>query len=615
MLPHNNCRATDSGSCRRRKAKGVGRCAAVLGCLLLLLLGSEQLAAQKAAANVNGNLIPREMGDIPDVTIQYQQFDKKPLKFTARAHYILVPVIDTDKDGKHISGLTKDAFQIFENGKEQSVASVDETQTSAAPVQGVPASANEFSNAITIDGGARRINVIALDLINTPFLDQVSARQAAIRYLANSINQDAIFELVSIDGNGMHVLHDFTSDSKVLIAALKKVTSKFDAMTGTDTNTIHQVTGGSGLEQKTGVIVSYQAHDQSLIDLDSTALEAFAKGAAPVADFAQVGAVGSTLGAFQQIAHQLSGIPGRKSLFWITGSFPFDIDEASGSISVGTPLDTYQRTMQLLNDANVSLYPVDARGVVVVGEMDATMKVSREMMHAIPEYMAGESRSHQKTVDTMRIFADTTGGKAYYNNNDLAGALSDASNDGSSYYVLSYALDTKNNRPGWRKLKVKVKDHDYRIRSREGFFVTQTTMDPASSEGMDIREALTSPLDYTGMPLSVKLEAPVASGAKKKVGFSLLVPANAATVDASDNDRLNLEIWYVVRNVKGEDVSHNSKLYNLNLNAAFVAQLQTSGIGYNDTLELPPGQYGLRVVVRDNITGRVGSVWAPLQVN
>ena len=44
-------------------------------------------------------------------------------------------------------------------------------------------------------------------------------------------------------------------------------------------------------------------------------------------------------------------------------------------------------------------------------------------------------------------------------------------------------------------------------------------MDPLSSEGMDIREALTSPLDYTGMPLTVKVEEPVASGAKKKVGF------------------------------------------------------------------------------------------------
>ena len=96
-------------------------------------------------------------------------------------------------------------------------------------------------------------------------------------------------------------------------------------------------------------------------------------------------------------------------MFWITGSFPFDIDEASGSISVGTPLDAYQRTLQLLNDANVSLYPVDARGVVVVGQMDATMKVSREMSRGLPDYIAGESQGHQKTVDTMRIFADTTG--------------------------------------------------------------------------------------------------------------------------------------------------------------------------------------------------------------
>lgn len=615
MLPQDN-RAAIYPRSPWCKAKRVVRCCtAVLCCLLLAPLGGEKLAAQKPATSVNGNLIPRDMGNIPDATIEYQQVDKKPLKFTARAHYILVPVIVTDKDGKHISGLTKDAFQILENGKEQVVASVDETQTSAVPVQSVPASLNEFSNAITADGGARRINVIALDLINTPFLDQVGARQAAIRYLANSIHQDAIFELVSIDGNGMHVLYDFTSDTKVLITALKRVTGKLDAMAGTDTNTIHQATANPGLERRNGVFVFYKSRDHDLVDLDSTALEAFARGAAPIADFAQVGAVGSTLGAFQQIAHQLSGIPGRKSLFWITGSFPFDIDETSGSISVGTPFDAYQRTMQLLNDANVSLYPVDARGVVVVGEMDATMKVSREMMRAVPEYMAGESRSHQKTVDTMRVFADTTGGKAYYNNNNLAGALSDATGDGASYYILSYALDTKNNHPGWRKLKVKVRDHDYRIRSRGGFFVTPTTMDPSSSEGMDRRGTLTSPLDYTGMPLSVKLDAPVASGVKRKVGFSLLVPANAATVDASDNDRLNLEIWYVVRNVKGEDVSHNSKLYNLNLNAAYVAQLQTSGMGYNDTLELPPGQYGLRVVVRDNITGRVGSVWAPLQVN
>jgi hypothetical protein len=195
MLPQKKRATTHSQSPWRKAKRTVGRWAAVLCCFLLAPLGSEQLAAQKPATTVNGNLIPREMGNIPDATIEYQQLDKKPLKFTARAHYILVPVIVTDKDGKHISGLTKDAFQILENGKEQIVASVDETQTSAAPVPSVPASLNEFSNAITADGGARRISVIALDLINTPFLDQVGARRAAIHYLANSIESGCHFRV------------------------------------------------------------------------------------------------------------------------------------------------------------------------------------------------------------------------------------------------------------------------------------------------------------------------------------------------------------------------------------------------------------------------------------
>ena len=262
MLPQNNRTATDLDRAGE-EAKAAGRCAAVLCCILLAPLGGEKLAAQKPATTVNGNLIPRDMGDIPDATIEYQQFDKKPLKFTARAHYILVPVIVTDKDGKHVSGLTKDAFQILENGKEQTDCQRGRDPDKRRSGTSVPASVDEFSNAITVDGGARRINVIALDLINTPFLDQVGARKAAIRYLANSINQDAIFELVSIDGNGMHVLHDFTSDTKVLIAALKHVASKLDAMTGTDTGTIRQATASPGLETRNGIAVTYQAHGVS----------------------------------------------------------------------------------------------------------------------------------------------------------------------------------------------------------------------------------------------------------------------------------------------------------------------------------------------------------------
>jgi hypothetical protein len=85
--------------------------------------------------------------------------DKKPLKFSSRAYFTLVPVIVTDKNGNHISGLTRDEFQVFEDGKEQIIASVGEIKISIAPVQRLPASQNEFSNAIAPDGGSRRINL------------------------------------------------------------------------------------------------------------------------------------------------------------------------------------------------------------------------------------------------------------------------------------------------------------------------------------------------------------------------------------------------------------------------------------------------------------------------
>lgn len=103
MLPQNNRDTMQPRSPLCGKGTTASR-AALWCCLMLAAMAIQPLAAQKAATNVKGQFIPREMGDIPDNAIQFQQIDKKPLKFTARAHYILIPVIVTDKDGKHVSG-------------------------------------------------------------------------------------------------------------------------------------------------------------------------------------------------------------------------------------------------------------------------------------------------------------------------------------------------------------------------------------------------------------------------------------------------------------------------------------------------------------------------------
>src|SRR5260370_4882029 len=94
-----------------------------------------------------------------------------------------------------------------------------------------------------------------------------------------------------------------------------------------------------------------------------------------------------------------------------------------------------------------------------------------------------------------------TGGRAYYNSNDLVKGFRDAVKDSAEYYMLGYYLDRSNTKPGWRKLSVKVKRDHVDVRARSGFFVTQATVDPESSRDSDLASALQSPIDYTALPL------------------------------------------------------------------------------------------------------------------
>ena len=90
--------------------------------------------------------------------------------------------------------------------------------------------------------------------------------------------------------------------------------------------------------------------------------------------------------------------------------------------------------------------------------------------------------------------------------------------------------------------------------------------------------------------------------------------SKAARVDSDDKNHLYVDIAYVVRTSTGKDAGHKGISYNLNLNPMQLLQIDTNGVSYSDTLELTPGSYNLCVAVRDNLTGRIGSVLVPLEL-
>jgi hypothetical protein len=336
-------------------------------------------------------------------------------------------------------------------------------------------------------------------------------------------------------------------------------------------------------------------------------------GDAATAGFQQDRAVETTMRAFLNIAWSMSGIPGRKALIWATGGFPFYMDSAS-SLPGGSLSLLYERTMKALNEAGISVYPVDVRGLVNYLPVADPKFSGSNSGPAMTQAILGRSWLHASTLGTLKDFAAMTGGSAYYNNDDLASGFKRAAGDSSSYYLLGYYIDTHNNKPGWRQLKVKTNRSDVEVRARNGFFVTNATMNPDAARKFDEESAVNSPFDSTGIPVTLRWIGTTTAGEKKKIQFALNLPATGVVINEADKNHFDLD-FVAQANKDGVPVGSVAQIAKGDLTAEALLTTKAQGVVYRSALDLPPGKYNVRVVVRDNLSGKVGSVSAPLIVN
>jgi VWFA-related protein len=558
---------------------------------------------------------------------QQTPIDRKPLTFSSKAQYVLVPVIVTDKSQAAIKGLKKEDFTILENGKPQPVSSVEEINTAAAAAQlkKAPAATDEFSNSLDSGGQARRITIIALDLINTPVLDQSYARKSIIKMLASAPDDGSLIELVTIDSRGMKIIHSFSDDPKVLLRVMRALDGKFggtEAYKPADMAAFaREALRSTGGRDKDGVpINSYSSGTASPIGTtygkySNAGLESFAGASDGFYNTIQrQAAVGATLAAFQRIAASVESVPGRKSLVWVSDGFPFYIDGTSAEMLGSGSYASYERTMMVLANANVAIYPVDARGLVGLSAPDDQSRYAVGDVGGTESQVSNMTSNHNNTIDTFRNVAKMTGGREFYNRNDIGTLVSDAMHDSSDYYMLSFPLNKANTQAGWRKLEVKVKGSGYKIRARQGYFVTRATLEQFEAKQPDLENALASPLEFTSLPIRAKwLGDPLQGKAGKVVQFELDLPANAIAPEENEN-KVSLDFRVSAVTMQGEPKGDVKQTFEGTLPPAGAEQLKKEGVKYKSSFELLPGEYTVHFVVRDNITGKVGSVIAQLKV-
>lgn len=541
--------------------------------------------------------------------------DEPKVEFRSQTVLIQVPVVVTDKSGSHVHGLSKEDFTLLENGKPVSLTNFEELTANSAPLATPAPSAGHFQNLALPGPQPRNIVVVALDTVNTPFLDQAYGRKELIKFLANNIQPGQALALMLITSQGLKVVQSLTGDPQHLIAALKKASGEISPLETVSTDAQADAATGDM------PVTTFSPYADPFSAIDS-----FVEyGDAVEAQFRQANAIETTMNGFLGIAFSLSGVHGRKSLIWATGGFPFSMNSPE-TVPGGYLSQLYERTMLALNEAEVSVYPVDIRGLV--NNSAFAEGANRKVVTGLnaSRQLTNRGWLNQSKFDTLNDFADMTGGRAFYNTNDLAGSFRRAADDASSYYMLAYYLDTHNDKPGWRKLQVKLdQKKNVEIRARSGFFVTNATMNPLLSRNSDMTNALHSPIEGTGVPVTVQwlgITANAASGDKaadnadkKKATFLAHMPAGSLSFDPAGRDQLNFEFAALAYDKSGKEAGHAELTFTRPVPADQLASVRANGLDFRNALQLAPGQYTVRFVVRDNVTGKVGSVTAPLKVN
>ncbi|MGD0628697.1 MAG: VWA domain-containing protein [Terracidiphilus sp.] len=561
------------------------------------------------------------------------------LRINSRA--VLVDVIVTDRSGKPVSGLTRDAFTVTEQSKPQAIDFFEEHtgalagSPAAAPKEMPKLPPDVFSNFSPFPEPAA-VNVLLLDSLNTRNGDLSFVHSQVMKFLkdAKPGTRTAIFTM----GMGLHFIQGFNDDPAVLAAALCNKKN----------NGVESSVMLKGLEETTA--------QESLIGMMSESAPGGGTAApagmiSALQDFMNESDTGQsidrkriTLVNLQRLAAFLEGFPGRKNLIWFAESVPSAFVITGGAARTGNPAssDEIQKTMAMLAAARVAIYPVYAPGVWTFSLYKAENNLSKAITQpsqligpngAFEGSLGSDASQHNAEMASEQILAEQSGGRAFATNG-MSEVIEKVTADSSFFYTLSYSPTNAKMDGNFRNIEVKIPGGKYSLSYRQGYFAMDAALPGSamSTRNQEVQKLAAQnpgavdpllPFMDLGMPQSEQILlkvriVPAAAGENEpagkkdenhyKVDFSLDLKDLDLKLDSYGLHKGELNLSLIAYDRYGKVASRKENLVELNIKPDAYAVFQQTGVQMHAEIGVPKGQYWLRTGVYDQGSHKVGTM-------
>ncbi len=514
----------------------------------------------------------------------------------------------TDKRGQAISDLRKEDFELTENGKPQEIGFFSVVKIPGRGESEVRRPDTSLPTAVP-PGVARaaetpaRTVVLYVDTLHLSPQSLLHVKQSLRKFIDERLTDQDLAAIVTSAGS-LGVVEQFTRDRRILRLAVDRLGARPNARDSLFSPYIAAMVDRGDREalQVARAIYIAEEHASPTDPTITQMVQMKARQILSEATYLRRAA----LITLREVVQRMSDLPGQRLV--VTVSDGFTLLDYSG----GHDTADLQSVTSLATRSGVVIYSIDAKGLQPPPLFDASLGAIPNDPRISSYVSAGE----HELEDGLNALAKDTGGEAFFNTNDTAGAMGRALDDNRVYYALAYYPAGEESEKKFRKIAIKIRNHpEYVVRAQRGYLPAELAKKTKENEAKTPQQrfvnAILAPLPAT--PIGLTAKADFVESPQDNAQVTVQVHIDGQTLSFREENgrhRFDAEIVTMIFNSDGKRVDLKSEVINGNLAPARLELAKQNGFQYLRRVQLKPGLYQIRVGVREPANERMGTAAA-----